>query len=243
MGYTPTAAYKNEDSAVITEYSIELNHRTLHLMLRELSVRIPVVDLNGHSNFGPARLAALFPTRGRVFLNRSILFFKERKIMSPNQLPEESIQKQKDFYIKLRDKINAWYDEKIDKKPEYADYILLVPDFFYLLVKLTLDERVPAIEKAKFAGTLAYIFSPIDFVPEAFFGPLGYIDDLVLACYVLNLYINAKEEANRQVVSDLWPGDQDLLGTIKSVLQKADKWIGSGALNKLKEVYETISKK
>ncbi len=29
--------------------------------------------------------------------------------MSPNQLPEESEQKQKDFYIKLREKINAWY--------------------------------------------------------------------------------------------------------------------------------------
>jgi hypothetical protein len=41
----------------------------------------------------------------------------------------------------------------------------------------------------------------------------------------------------------LWPGNQDILGTIQSVLQKADKWIGSGALTKLKEVYETISKK
>ena len=163
--------------------------------------------------------------------------------MSPNQLPEESEQKQKDFYVKLREKVTAWYDKKIDKKPEYADYILLIPDFFYLLVKLTLDDRVPAIDKAKFAGTLAYIFSPIDFLPEAFFGPLGYLDDLVLACYVLNLYINQKEEANRMVVSELWPGDQDVLGTIQSVLKKADKWIGSGTLNKLKEVYQTFTKK
>ena len=93
--------------------------------------------------------------------------------MSETQLPEESDQKQKDFYIKLRDKITTWYENKIDAKPEYADYILLVPDFFYLLVKLTLDDRVPAIDKAKFAVTLAYIFSPIDFLPEAFFGPLG----------------------------------------------------------------------
>jgi len=163
--------------------------------------------------------------------------------MSPDQLPKESEQKQQDFYIELRDKITAWYEKKTDKKPEYADYILLVPDFFYLLVKLTLDDRVPAVDKAKFAGTLAYIFSPIDFVPEAFFGPLGYLDDFVLTCYVLNLYLNQKEEANRLVVSELWPGDQDLLSMIQSVLQKADKWIGSGALMKLKEVYETISRK
>jgi uncharacterized membrane protein YkvA (DUF1232 family) len=163
--------------------------------------------------------------------------------MSETQLPEESGQKQKDFYIKLRDKVTTWYENKTDTKPEYANYILLIPDFFYLLVKLSLDDRVPAMDKAKFAGVLAYIFSPIDFVPEAFFGPLGYLDDLVLACYVINLYVNQKEEANRAVVSELWPGDQDLLSTIQSVLKKADEWIGSGALNKLKEVYETFSKK
>lgn len=163
--------------------------------------------------------------------------------MRDTQLPEESDQKQKDFYVKLRDKVTAWYENRTDKKPDYADYILLIPDFFYLLVKLSLDDRVPAMDKAKFAGVLAYIFSPIDFVPEAFFGPLGYLDDLVLACYVLNLYVNQKEEVNRVVVSELWPGDQDLLRTIQSVLKKADKWIGSGALSKLKEVYETFSKK
>jgi uncharacterized membrane protein YkvA (DUF1232 family) len=163
--------------------------------------------------------------------------------MSETKWPEESDQKQKDFYIKLRDKVTTWYENKTDTKPEYADYILLIPDFFYLLVKLSLDDRVPAMDKAKFAGVLAYIFSPIDFVPEAFFGPLGYLDDLVLACYVLNLYVNQKKGANRAVVSELWPGDQDLLSTIQSVLKKADKWIGSGALTKLKEVYETLSKK
>ena len=163
--------------------------------------------------------------------------------MSETKLPEESDQKQKDFYIKLRDKVTSWYETKTDKKPEYADYILLIPDFFYLLAKLSLDDRVPAMDKAKFAGVLAYIFSPIDFVPEALFGPLGYLDDLVLACYVINLYVNQKEEANRAVVSELWPGDQDLLSTIQSVLKKADKWIGSGALNKLKEIYETLLNK
>jgi uncharacterized membrane protein YkvA (DUF1232 family) len=163
--------------------------------------------------------------------------------MDQSNLPEESEQKHKDFYIKLREKVTAWSGDKTEKKPEYANYILLVPDFFYLLVKLTLDDRVPAIDKAKFAGVLAYVISPIDFVPEAVFGPLGYLDDLVLACYVLNLYINQQDEANRAVVSELWPGDQDVLAAVQSVIQKADKWIGSGVLDKLKTVYENFSKK
>ena len=163
--------------------------------------------------------------------------------MDQTSLPEESEQKHKDFYIKLREKVTAWSGDKTEKKSEYANYVLLVPDFFYLLVKLTLDDRVPAIDKAKFAGVLAYVISPIDFVPEAVFGPLGYLDDLVLVCYVLNLYINQQDEANRAVVSELWPGDQDVLAAVQSVIQRADKWIGSSVLDKLKTVYANFSKK
>ena len=129
-----------------------------------------------------------------------------------------------------------------DQKPEYANYILLVPDFFYLLVRLTLDDRIPAIDKAKFAGVIAYFFSPIDFLPEALLGPVGYLDDLVLACYVLNLYINQQDETGKAVVQELWPGDQDVLNTIQSVLQKADEWLGSGLWEKIKNVYRKLRK-
>jgi len=162
--------------------------------------------------------------------------------MNHPQLPVESDQKQKDFYLQLRDKINRWVEKNADQKREYTNYILLVPDFFYLLVRLTLDDRIPAIEKAKFAGVIAYFFSPIDFLPEALIGPLGYLDDLILTCYVLNLYINQQEEANKQVVRALWPGDEDVLNTIQFILQKADKWIGSGLLKKITDAYQAFKK-
>ena len=162
--------------------------------------------------------------------------------MSQSQLPAESDQKQKDFYNKLRDKVSKWFEKNSDKKPEYANYILLVPDFFYLLVRLTLDDRIAAIDKAKFAGVIAYFFSPIDFLPEALLGPVGYLDDLALTCFVLNLYINQQDEAGRAVVKELWPGDDDVLETIQSVLQKADKWLGSGLWEKIKGVYQKFRK-
>jgi uncharacterized membrane protein YkvA (DUF1232 family) len=167
---------------------------------------------------------------------------ERESLMKHPQLPVEIDQKQKDFYLQLRDKVSAWFEKNADQKPEYAHYILLVPDFFYLLIRLTLDDRIPAIDKAKFAGVIAYFFSPIDFLPEALLGPLGYLDDLILTCYVLNLYINQQEEANKQVVKELWPGDQDVLNTIQSVLQKADKWIGSGLLKKIKDAYQSFKK-
>jgi len=162
--------------------------------------------------------------------------------MNQPQLPVESDPKQKDYYLQLRDKVSKWFEKNADKKPEYANYILLVPDFFYLLVRLTLDNRIAAIDKAKFAGVIAYFFSPIDFLPEALLGPVGYLDDLVLACYVLNLYINQQDEAGKAVVKELWPGEQDVLDTIQSVMQKADKWIGSGLLKKIKNVYQSFKK-
>ena len=162
--------------------------------------------------------------------------------MNQPQLPVESDPKQKDYYLQLRNKVSKWFEKNADKKPEYANYILLVPDFFYLLVRLTLDNRIAAIDKAKFAGVIAYFFSPIDFLPEALLGPIGYLDDLALTCYVLNLYINQQDEAGRAVVKELWPGEQDVLDTIQSVMQKADQWIGSGLLKKIKNVYQSFKK-
>jgi uncharacterized membrane protein YkvA (DUF1232 family) len=162
--------------------------------------------------------------------------------MSNPQLPDESDQKQKDFYIQLREKVQNWFDNNAADKPAYAKYILLVPDFFYLLVKLTLDDRIEAIDKAKFAGVIAYFFSPIDFLPEALLGPVGYLDDLMLACYVLNLYVNQQDETGKEVVRELWPGEQDVLETIQSVLRKADEWLGSGLWKKIKNAYHSFKK-
>jgi uncharacterized membrane protein YkvA (DUF1232 family) len=167
---------------------------------------------------------------------------ERKRIMNNLQLPDESDQKQKDFYLQLRDKVQNWFEKNATKKPAYANYILLVPDFFYLLVMLTLDDRIAAIDKAKFAGVLAYFFSPIDFLPEALLGPVGYLDDLMLACYVLNLYVNKQDEAGKAVVKELWPGDQDVLDTIQSILRKADEWLGSGLWNKIKDAYHSFKK-
>ena len=162
--------------------------------------------------------------------------------MDHPKLPDESDPKQKDYYLKLRQKVTDWFEKNAAKKPAYANYILLVPDFFYLLVRLTLDDRIPALDKAKFAGVIAYFFSPIDFLPEVLLGPLGYLDDLMLACYVLNIYTNQQDAAGKEVVRELWPGDQDVLVAIQSVLKKSDEWLGSGLWKKILDAYHTYKK-
>jgi uncharacterized membrane protein YkvA (DUF1232 family) len=133
-----------------------------------------------------------------------------------------------DFYIKLRKKIEKYLREHDNK---YADYLLLAPDLFHLLVKLSLDDRVPTEKKAKFALVIAYFISPLDLLPELLLGPLGYLDDIALTAYVINQYIN---DTDSSVVRELWAGDQDILSTLKNIISTADKMVGSGLWKKIR---------
>jgi uncharacterized membrane protein YkvA (DUF1232 family) len=141
-------------------------------------------------------------------------------------------EKQKDFYIKLRSKINA-YLQKHDTA--YADYLLLAPDLFHLLVKLSIDKRVPSDKKLKFIAVIAYFISPLDFLPEMLLGPIGYFDDIALTAYVINQYINETDSA---IVRELWAGDQDILTALKNIVAAADKFIGSGLWKKIQAKFK-----
>ena len=137
-----------------------------------------------------------------------------------------------DFYRNLRMKIVNWIDTETGKNNKWADYILLVPDFFYLLVKLSMDKAVSLDDKAKLALALAYFISPLDLMPEAFLGPIGYLDDLAIAAYVFNNIINHNSP---EIIQKHWAGDGDILLLIKGVLAKADEMIGSGLWGKIKK--------
>lgn len=141
------------------------------------------------------------------------------------------MSKEMDFYQNLRVKIKKWLDSKGGANNKWAEYILLAPDIFHLLYKLTLDKDVYVADKAKLAAAIAYFISPVDLIPEALLGPAGYVDDLALAAYVLNRIIN---NTDPEVVRRNWAGDGDVLEVIQSILRVADKMVGSGLWKKLK---------
>ncbi|MFC1550906.1 YkvA family protein, partial [Candidatus Neomarinimicrobiota bacterium] len=91
--------------------------------------------------------------------------------------------------------------------------------------------EVPVKEKAKLAAAIAYFVSPIDLIPEAIIGPIGYVDDIALAAYVLRSIIN---DTNPEVVQKHWAGDTDVLKVIQNILEVADQMVGSGLWKKLK---------
>lgn len=140
-------------------------------------------------------------------------------------------EKQNDFYLKLRKEIKEWMNKNVDKKNVWADYILIAPDMFHLLVKLTLDKDVPAGKKIKLAAAITYFISPIDLLPEAILGPFGYLDDVSLAAYILNDMMN---EIDPLIIRRNWAGEQDILILIKNIISHASHMLGGKLWQKLK---------
>jgi uncharacterized membrane protein YkvA (DUF1232 family) len=138
---------------------------------------------------------------------------------------------QNDFYITLRNRISSYLDKHSTR---YADILLLAPDLFHLLVKLSTDDRVPLNKKIKFLAVIAYFITPLDFLPELLLGAIGYLDDIALSAYILHKFIN---ETDAGIVREHWAGNQDILTVIKNILSAADNMIGSGLWRKIRRSF------
>jgi len=141
--------------------------------------------------------------------------------------------KGRDFYPILRRRVRRWTESAEGKASPWAEVVLLAPDLFHLLCKLALDPDVPRGSKAKLAAAIAYFVSPVDLLPEALLGPMGYLDDVALAAYVLNGIV---DQTRPEVLERHWAGDRDVLEVVQKVLGAADRMVGSGLWKKLKKL-------
>lgn len=145
------------------------------------------------------------------------------------------------FYQKLRKKIKEYLKTKDGKEHKYAEYLLLAPDLFYLLCKLALDPNVPGLTRTKIGAAIVYFISPFDIIPEGVLGPIGYLDDVVVASYVLNEALNKVDES---IIQKYWLGDGDVLEVFQKVIKRADQLCGAGIWEKIKDALkENIIKK
>ena len=136
-----------------------------------------------------------------------------------------------DFYQKIRTSIRKWENKPEGRKNKWLEYILLAPDLFHLLTKLVIDKAVSIEFKGKLSLVILYFISPIDLIPEAFIGPGGYIDDIVLAAYVINLMVN---QTSPEIIYKHWAGEGNVLQIIQNVVKDAQKMVGRGIWSKLK---------
>lgn len=139
-----------------------------------------------------------------------------------------------DFYSRVRKRLRRWATTKEGKQARWLEYILVLPDFFYLLCGLALDREVPLKHKAKIGVVIAYIVSPLDLLPEGLLGPPGYTDDVVLAAYALSQLLNHMKP---ETLLKHWRGDTDLLRLLQGILSVAEKMVGTGVWFKLKRLF------
>ncbi|OIO59563.1 MAG: hypothetical protein AUJ47_10540 [Candidatus Marinimicrobia bacterium CG1_02_48_14] len=139
--------------------------------------------------------------------------------------------KELDFYQKLRRRMQQWLSSPESKGNQYADYLMSAPDLFHLMVKLTLDPDVPTRLKTELGLAVAYFISPIDIMPEIIFGPIGFVDDIAVAAFVLNRVMS---QVDKSIIDRHWAGDQDILVLVKMIIEKADRLLGGGAWQKVK---------
>jgi uncharacterized membrane protein YkvA (DUF1232 family) len=137
------------------------------------------------------------------------------------------------FYDRVRARIQSYVDSKGAAIGKTAEYLLLVPDVFILLWRLVNDARVSGKNKVLLGSGIAYYIFPIDLIPEAFVGPIGYLDDLVFGVYILNRVLRDTDPA---IVQEHWPGSDDILAVIQKTLTAADSLIGTEIVDRIKRM-------
>ncbi|MGH7572107.1 MAG: YkvA family protein [Gemmatimonadota bacterium] len=91
------------------------------------------------------------------------------------------------------------------------ELVLFLPHFVVLLRRLLGDSRVPRRSKLVLCGTMLYLVSPIDVIPD-FVPGLGQVDDLVVVLLALHSLLNHVDE---KVVLEHWEGNEDVMRLIR----------------------------
>lgn len=107
--------------------------------------------------------------------------------------------------------------------------LLFIPNFLKLIYRLTQDANVTTTDRALLLGTIAYVLSPWDFLPDMI--PfLGQLDDILLISLVLKRMMNS---VSRETLLSYWDGNKDLLILIEDIINLAVKFIPEGVYQKL----------
>ncbi len=136
------------------------------------------------------------------------------------------------FYDRMRERIRSYLEKKGMVAGKTGQILLLAPDVFVLLWRLVNDSRVDSKNKAALGGGIAYFIFPLDITPEAFFGPLGYIDDIIFAVLLLKKVMVGTDAA---IVREHWSGSDDVLVMIEKVLSSAEILAGSDLVKRFRK--------
>jgi uncharacterized membrane protein YkvA (DUF1232 family) len=110
-------------------------------------------------------------------------------------------------------------------------FLLVVPDLFILLARLTLDPEVPPATRRLLGGALLYFVVPFDLLPEAITGAAGYAEDLVIASAVLAHALGPELETRAR---HHWSGDAELRAVLRDIALSARALLGGGLYERVR---------
>ena len=212
-----------------------------------------VNSVEGIPNFlVPFILKLIMKFNRDVFKAEAFTLRKDAVLIDPNKLlpnssnfrvliqpGTEADNLQEKVVPKLRNKILNWvkeHDGGVTK--EITDLIMALPDLLSLSFKLLKEQRVPAELKLKITLAVAYVVSPVDLIPEALGGVLGFVDDtLAMAVLIAGLV----EEIPDEVIRDNWSGRPDILELIINGKDLLSKMLPANIAEKLISLF-SISK-
>jgi uncharacterized membrane protein YkvA (DUF1232 family) len=129
------------------------------------------------------------------------------------------------FYDRVRGRIEAYLERRAGRAgAKVAAALLLVPDVLLLLVRLFLDRDVPRASRTLIGGALAYFLLPADLAPEIVLGPVGFLDDLVIACTVLAHAVGPDLEVWAE---RYWSGSKGLREVLTEITQAGNSLLGT----------------
>lgn len=119
---------------------------------------------------------------------------------------------------------------------EYRDIILFTSQVFRLTCDLIYAKRLSRSEKNLLYKSVAYFILPRDIYSESIHGVKGFIDDLMLSLYTLNLI---KDRHGNDLLFDLWDGKpsdlKELLNVRFQTLIKENKEMFNSVLHEVGE--------
>jgi uncharacterized membrane protein YkvA (DUF1232 family) len=107
--------------------------------------------------------------------------------------------------------------ERRKMKTVMKELLLFVPNLLKLLLDLLRDPRISSADKAIVAGTIVYVISPIDVIPD-FIPFIGLVDDSYLISIAVLRLLN---RADRSIVMEHWRGIHDVKELVTSLSRAA----------------------
>jgi len=110
------------------------------------------------------------------------------------------------------------HDEKLHAARTWiVEALMLIPNLLMLLWRLMQDAKVSASDKTIMIATIAYVMSPLDFLPDMI-PVLGQVDDLLLLALVIK---RLTDSVSYDVLLEYWEGNEELLEIVEKALNYA----------------------